>query len=157
MTIQGLLIQKPTTPVPQCGEIRRFNVLQKTSATGKQWNKIVNMQGDNGTPYEVVSVRKTDYKDDRGNISFNVELETEPSQLPQANPSSFDTRSHRIERQHSQEMALRVLDMLGDMENKDLILSEKQKWIENWTNWFQLDLDHIPQKPQTEEEEEPPF
>lgn len=58
---------------------------------------------------------------------------------PAARPAANDDRSHRIERQHSQEMALRYFD-----------LSQKiptTQELRDMTSWFQRDVGNLPTQP----------
>jgi hypothetical protein len=72
-----------------------------------------------------------------------------------------DDRSNRIERQHSQEMALRYLVMQGGLP-KDSVHAAK---LREMIDWFQRDIGRLPGKPvDTEniadderESDEPPF
>jgi hypothetical protein len=72
--INGLLTQKPTSPVPRVGEIKRYSLEQRVGKSGKPWTKVKAEGEGYGKPYEVVSVEKTDFVDSHGNVSFNVDL-----------------------------------------------------------------------------------
>lgn len=85
MQIQGLLTQKPTSPVPQVGEKRRFSVQPKTGKSGKPWNKIKSEGEGYGEVYEVKTVEKTDFVDAHGNVSFNVGIVPINGAAPQTN------------------------------------------------------------------------
>jgi hypothetical protein len=74
-TINGLLTQKPTSPVPNCGEQHRYSIEQRTSQkTGKPWTKVKAEGEGYGKLYEVVGVEKTNFVDAHGNVSFNITL-----------------------------------------------------------------------------------
>jgi hypothetical protein len=74
-TINGLLKQKPGKP-PQVGEERYFTWQEKTSKSGKPWIHIKNTPHDMGGQLcQIVSCEPTDYRDNYGNESFNVEFE----------------------------------------------------------------------------------
>ncbi len=74
-TINGLLSVKPGNE-PQEGETRTFAIEHRTSKNGKAWIKIKNAGPDfGGTPYRILAAEKTDFVDQHGNLSFNVEIE----------------------------------------------------------------------------------
>ena len=50
--------------------------------------------------------------------------------------SSFEDRSHRIERQHSQEMAIRAIALTKQVLSRPLLLE--------WTDYFQRDIGRLP-------------
>ena len=80
-TIQGLLTQKNDTPAPQPGDIKPYVVSQLTSKSGKPWTKI-KFDSQQGQPFKVLSVQGTDYADQYGNVSFNIEIEPAQSNAP---------------------------------------------------------------------------
>jgi hypothetical protein len=51
-----------------------------------------------------------------------------------------DDRSRRIERQHSQEMAIRATALLGDLP-PEMGQEDLRNTIKNWTDWFVADLE----------------
>ncbi len=74
-TISGLLSVKPGNE-PQQGETRTFAIEHRTSKNGKPWIKIKNAGPDyGGQPYRILQAEKTDFVDQHGNLSFNVEIE----------------------------------------------------------------------------------
>lgn len=72
--INGLLTQKPTSPVPHVGEAHRYSLTERISKAGKPWTKVKAEGEGYGKLYEVVSVEKTDFVDSHGNVSYNVDL-----------------------------------------------------------------------------------
>ena len=73
--IQGLLTQKPTSPVPEVGQTRRFSWEERKSKNGTDWIKIKSEGEGYGQPYEIKSVQKTNHTDSHGNVSYNVTIE----------------------------------------------------------------------------------
>lgn len=153
MKVSGLLTQKPETAAPQVGARSRFTWSQQTAKSGKAWTKVKNAKNGEGSLCEVTSVRKTDHVDSYGNVSFNVEFETIAEQgQPAGAPSQGDNRSARIERQHSQEMALRLVTLDPDWANAKLDL-KKLRWF---IDWFQKDIGRMPEaEPKPEPKPEP--
>ena len=87
MITRGLIIRNPDSPVFKVGDRHRFTVEEKTSESGKTWTKIRTAKDGEGVLYEVVSVQRTNWKgNDKGQISFNLELDNELAQLPRAQP-----------------------------------------------------------------------
>lgn len=72
--IRGLHICKPQN-TPRVGDTKPFLLIPMTSAKGKQYTKIKNPQDGQAPLFNILSVEKTNYSDDRGNISFNLEIE----------------------------------------------------------------------------------
>jgi hypothetical protein len=71
-----------------------------------------------------------------------------PTQAAAA-PGPLDERSRRIERQHSQEMALRALT-LGHVATDGKAIGGRDHFrslIREWTDWFVADLDAVLTKP----------
>lgn len=148
--ISGLLTQKPDSPVPQVGGKRRFSVIEKTGKSGKKFNKIKSEGEGYGQLYEIASVQKTDFVDAHGNVSFNVKLiaaengsapPPAPAPSKNGNGRSPETQA-RIERQHSQEMAIRALAI---HEGKKPTMSEDQILLKlkQLTDHFQRDIGNI--------------
>lgn len=71
-TIRGLHTCAPGN-TPSVGQIKLFSVEERQGKSGKPWTKIRN--DDQGQPYMVMSVAKTDWQNDRGMVSFNLEIE----------------------------------------------------------------------------------
>ncbi len=107
-----------------------------------------------GQPYTVVSVTPKikngePYTDKYGNLGFDIEVEAQngsqsapigpQSVLP---PSQGDNRSNRIERQHSQEMALRYFAMVGGFPEG----TKPTDALRDMTSWFQRDVGQSPDK-----------
>jgi len=169
--IRGLHTCKPQN-TPKVGEIRMFIVIDM----GK-YTKIKNpdpKRPEDGGKYYILSVAKTDYSDQHGNVSFNLEIDPvssggkqegrsesdnpQPSpaplfRVPQAGGKTLappwpgaDDRSARIERQHSQHMALLHIRYTG---RQDLTTNQVRELID----WYQRDISRSPdQKSQQPEE-----
>jgi hypothetical protein len=142
--MKGLLSQKPDSTSPQVGEQRRFTIEQRVSKAGKAWTKLKNAMNGEGTLCNVTAVRKTDFVDAHDNVSYNVEFETSTSQEPKPTRQGASTarqgqddRSSRIERQHSQEQAIRYATLKG----LTTITTEELRAL---IDWFQRDVGHVP-------------
>ncbi len=74
-TINGLHSCKPGND-PIVGQIKSFVVQHMTSKKGKPYLKIKSANAENGgTPHRIISAEKTDFVDQHGNLSFNLEVE----------------------------------------------------------------------------------
>ena len=74
-TINGLHSCKPGNE-PQIGQVKLFVVQHMTSKKGKPYLKIKSANAENGgTPYRILQAEKTDFVDQHGNVSFNMEVE----------------------------------------------------------------------------------
>ncbi len=74
-TINGLHSCKPGND-PVVGQIKSFVVQHMTSKKGKPYLKIKSANAENGgSPHRIISAEKTDFMDQHGNISFNLEIE----------------------------------------------------------------------------------
>src|SRR5437868_13875516 len=83
-TLNGLHSCKPGND-PIAGQVKTFTIDHRTSKTGKPWLKIKSAPPDQGgQPYRIVSAEKTDFVDNHGNVSYNVEIE--PTQLKPPTP-----------------------------------------------------------------------
>jgi hypothetical protein len=155
MTIRGLhSCQKKNTPY--IGDVKTFLIEERVGQSGKKWIKIKSAPADQGgRPYEVMSVAATDYSDAHGNVSFNLEIE--PQNAPQthqeapgnvATGGGYEDRGHRIERQHSQHMAIQyaVLKGLTEITPKDMMAL---------IDWFQRDVGRVPTPPKSKARPEP--
>ena len=153
----GLLTQKSDTPAPVVGDVKPYVVSQLTAKSGKPWTKI-KFDAQNGQLHKVLSVRKNDYQDQYGNVSYNLEIEPNESVLrhsnstsnvktPQGQSPNWDERSARIERQHSQEMALRYFALKNEVPTTE--------GLREMTSWFQRDIGRSPEK-RVQPEPEPP-
>jgi hypothetical protein len=146
---------------PMVGQIKTFVVQQMPAANGKKaWTKIKSANAENGgTPYKILSAKPTGHTDSYGNVSFNIEIEPETGSgqqssggstrgsSPASRPSNGDDRSSRIERQHSQEMALRYWSLLargGALSPEDCKDTPKLRAV---IDWFQRDVSHTPSAP----------
>ena len=78
-TTHGLHICKPQN-TPRVGQVKCFALETKNPGTDKEWIKIRNVKPEEGSYFSIVSVEKTNWSDERGNISFNLEIE--PSGAP---------------------------------------------------------------------------
>jgi hypothetical protein len=144
--ISGLHSCKPGNE-PVVGQVKTFTVEQRTAASGKAWTKIKGTPADQGgVPFKITSVKPTGHTDSYGNVSFNLEIEPTAEGATQPQPKlaaggqiqtyGNDDRSNRIERQHSQEMALRYL-----------AITKKECNAENLRpliDWFQRDISRTP-------------
>lgn len=147
-TINGFLLQRPGRE-PEKGQIRCFTVEHRPAANGKQaWIKVKNSTPDKGgQDYLIVTVGPTGRPPDAyGNVSFNIELEKIPqpaaeraSGHPGASTGYPDERSHRIERQHSQEMAVRYAALKG-------LTAIEPDQFRLLIDWFQRDIANIAEK-----------
>jgi hypothetical protein len=106
-TINGLHSCKPEN-APQIGAIKTLIVENRTGKSGKAYLKIKSASAEmGGQPYRIVSAEKTDYVDIYGNISFNLEIESQNGQQAGAvNPTIagqdsadgvLDTRKHLMQ------------------------------------------------------------
>ncbi len=125
-TINGLHSCKPGND-PIVGQVKLFVIQHMTSKKGKPYIKIKSANEENGgTPHRILVADKTDFVDQHGNISFNMEVEAttaQPSAFQQTKAAMqgeppgweaqppLDERQRAIIRQHSQSMALEVLKL----------------------------------------------
>jgi hypothetical protein len=149
-----------------------------STTTGKPWIKIRNSQ--DGSVCEILSVRKTDYTDPRGNVSYSIDFRVLPrlslaNQTPDqqtsltpagsTSPSQITKNDYwerreqrdrewqaeqirnkpRIERQHSQEMALRWFLLIVSSNEGVAVIPTTEK-LREMINWFQRDIDRSPEK-----------
>jgi hypothetical protein len=149
MNIQGLLIQKPETPAPEAGRLQRFTWFNTTGKSGNSYTKVKRAKDGEGSECEIISAHKTDYTDSYGNVSFNVEFKPLETQQAAARPptngktwmrQADPDRSARIERQHSQEMALRYFNVTN--KGGELDTNKLREMI----SWFQRDISRSPEK-----------
>jgi hypothetical protein len=148
--VNGLHACKPGNE-PQVGQVKTFVVEQRTGKSGKPYTKIKSASADmGGQPYRITAAKPTGRTDSYGNISFNLDIEpADGTSMPPPQSSPYqqsapkdprgngEDRSSRIERQHSQEMAIRycVLKKLDAIDDESL-----RKLID----WFQKDVGHVP-------------
>jgi hypothetical protein len=164
-TISGLLIQKADRTPPIQGAQRRFSWQDTTSKSGAVYTKVKNENEGYGQLCEVLSVRKTDYNRN-GNVSFNVDFRVLPDQQTSLTPAGGTSPSQgiskndywerreqrdrewqaeqirnkpRIERQHSQQMAIDYATLKG---LKEITPAQMLELI----NWWQRDIDRSPEK-----------
>jgi hypothetical protein len=159
--MNGLHSCKPGNE-PVIGQIKTFVVEQRTGKSGKAYTKITSKGADQGgQPYKILSAKPTGHTDSYGNVSFNIEIEPETGSGQQSsggstrgsNPASRssngDDRSSRIERQHSQEMAIRYCALKG-------IDAPSHEDLRKLIDWFQRDISHTPSAPATQQPEPTP-
>ena len=77
---RGLHTCKPQN-TPRVGQVKSFLLETKNPGTDKEWIKIRNVKPEEGSYFSIVSVEKTNWSDERGNISFNLEIE--PASAPE--------------------------------------------------------------------------
>lgn len=142
---------------PQVGQVKTFLVQQMTGKSGNPYTKIKSANAENGgQPYKITKVSPTGHTDSYGNISFNIEIEpssgsvsgghTEQRGNAQAGVAStrnVDDRSNRIERQHSQEMALRYLTI--KISGGEATASHDTQLLRGLIDWFQRDIGRLPE------------
>jgi hypothetical protein len=160
MTVTGLHSCKPGNE-PVVGQIKTFTVEQRVAASGKEWTKIKSAPADQGgQPYKILSAKPTGHTDSYGNVSFNLEIE--PASTGQTvtkqgglSHSNGDDRSNRIERQHSQEMALRwyamAVTVQGAMPAFTMPTTDQLRAM---IDWFQRDVGRTPLSPKETEPDE---
>ncbi len=79
-TINGLHSCKPGND-PVVGQIKLFVIENRKGKSGKPYIKIRSANAENGgTPHRILNAEKTDFVDQHGNISFNIEVEASSSQ-----------------------------------------------------------------------------
>lgn len=68
--VSGLLSQKPSSPEPKIGDVRRFELEQRPKKSGEGfWTKLKNAGDTFGAEYEIVKCdRKDDYTNDHGTL-----------------------------------------------------------------------------------------
>ncbi len=78
-TISGLHSCKPGND-PVVGQIKTFVIEHRKGKSGKPYIKIRSANAENGgTPHRILNAEKTDFVDQHGNISFNIEVEASSS------------------------------------------------------------------------------
>ncbi len=83
-TINGLHSCKPGND-PAIGQVKLFVIENRKGKSGKPYIKIRSANAENGgTPHRILQAEKTDFVDQHGNISFNLEIEASSSP-----PSAF--------------------------------------------------------------------
>lgn len=137
--ITGLHVCKPQNQ-PYPGDVKTFVVIDNPATADKKgWTKIKSTPANmGGTPYEILSVEKTNYSDAHGNVSFNLEIEprADGTQTSRSAPQTTQEprqqaggmtkdgywerkeerdieASQRMNRSHAQEMALRFFALSG--------------------------------------------
>lgn len=162
--MNGLHACKPGNE-PQVGQVKTFVVQQMTGRSGKPYTKIKSANAENGgTSYKITKVFPTGNTDSYGNVSFNIEIEPSNGVNPTPAPKTVldapvsawkptplggnDNRSNRIERQHSQEMAVRTLNIAVSNRLIDLpSLKELIAKIRDATDYYQRDISREPTFP----------
>ena len=79
---RGLHCCKPQN-TPRVGQVKSFVLETKNPGTDREWIKIRNVKPEEGSYFSIVSVEKTNWSDERGNISFNLEIEPSDAPPPQ--------------------------------------------------------------------------
>jgi hypothetical protein len=156
--MNGLHSCKPGNE-PVVGHIKMFVVEQRTGKSGKAYTKITSKKAEEGgQPYKILSAKPTGHTDSYGNHSFNIEVEpangaqTAPQSHPQIKmyAGNGDDRSSRIERQHSQEQAIRYATLKG-------LTSITTDELRTLIDWFQRDVSHTPSAPAKQLEPVAPY
>jgi hypothetical protein len=133
---------------PQVGQVKSFVV------TGDRIKSKPMDQG--GQNYTITKVSQSDtYKDAYGNLGFNLEIEPQngsgPTPAPRQQAASAgwsDDRSNRIERQHSQSVAVAYATLKGmsDITSDQLVAL---------IDWFHRDVSRMPTTVKKTESPEP--
>ncbi len=93
-TINGLHSCKPGND-PVVGQVKLFVIENRKGKSGKPYIKIRSANAKNGgMPHRILQVDKTDFVDQHGNISFNLEIESSsspPSAFQQTKAAMRDT------------------------------------------------------------------
>lgn len=95
--IRGLLTQRADKPAPRVGQKLPLLWQERVGRSGKPWIKVNNARLDTGQMCEIMSVASTDFQDDRGNVSFNVEfapVEVRVASGPRSVAGSSPAASH---------------------------------------------------------------
>jgi hypothetical protein len=135
---------------PQVGQVKSF-VINGDRIKSKPLD-----QG--GQNYTITKVTQHEtYKDAYGNSGFHLEIEPQngsgstPAPRQQAASAGWsDDRSNRIERQHSQDMAIRWFMGCGKIED----LADLKK-LRAMIDYFQKDVGRMPATPVSKSEPEP--
>ena len=106
---------------------------------------------EGGQNYNITSVTpRESYKDSYGNVGYDIEVEpangqqsTPAPQQRAASGNGNDDRSNRIERQHSQHMAVLTVQMLV-AQGVISTLEEAKAKIKDLTDYFQRDVSKSP-------------
>ncbi len=78
-TVSGLHSCKPGND-PVVGQVKLFVIENRKGKSGKHYIKIRSANAENGgTPHRILGAEKTDFVDQHGNISFNLEIEASSS------------------------------------------------------------------------------
>ncbi len=111
---------------------------------------------EGGQNYTITSaVQRASYSDSYGNVGYDIEIVPQLASIPMqqstqaapqqaAAPRQGDDRSNRIERQHSQEMAIRwitLLTTLGVIPPEDVKTPKK---LRETIDFFHRDVSRIP-------------
>jgi len=106
---------------------------------------------DGGQNYKIVSaIQRDSYRDSYDNVGYDIEVEPatgqQSAQAPQQRATGGngnDDRSNRIERQHSQHMAVLTVQMLV-AQGVISTLEEAKAKIKDLTDYFQRDVSKSP-------------
>ncbi len=78
-TINGLHSCKPGND-PVVGQVKLFVIENRKGKSGKPYIKIRSANAENGgTPHRILGAEKTDFVDQHGNVSYNLEIEQSSS------------------------------------------------------------------------------
>lgn len=92
---RGLHTCKPGN-TPSVGQVKTF-VLLPMGEADRAWTKIKSEKPDKGGQhYRIMSVEKTDYTDQHGNISFNLEVEPANPPPPQPNGNQVGAAAQAV-------------------------------------------------------------
>ena len=137
--IKGFHVCKPGN-VPTVGQTKSFIISGDRIKSKKQ--------EEGGQNYTITAVtQNATYKDSYGNIGYDIEItpangqqSTQVDRGGAGNGNGNDNRSNRIERQHSQEMALRYFGLSANGQVPDT------KKLTEMISWFQRDVGRSPEK-----------
>ncbi len=81
-TVSGLHSCKPGND-PQIGQVKLFVIENRKGKSGKPYIKIRSANAENGgTPHRILNAEKTDFVDQHGNVSYNLEIESAIGAVP---------------------------------------------------------------------------
>ena len=146
MTTKGFHVCKPGN-APVVGQTKSLIV------TG---DRIKSKKAEEGGQNYIIrsAIQRDSYSDSYGNVGYDIEIEPATGQQSTQAPAQRagsgngnDDRSNRIERQHSQEMAVRwitLLTTLGVLKPEDI---STPKRLRECIDFFQRDISRQPLSP----------